>query len=141
MFLTNEGLTFCFFLLSIISIPISLSGKTMFSSYLVKKTFDRINKVSKVRNPFQCKLLHVDKEVYGGGCQEIPSSDECCKYLDGRKDTIYYHQPCVAVQNVTSPTHDKDNPCQSLCFAKNQCGKHFIGDVSNSCDYRGIEKI
>ena len=73
--------------------------------------------------------------IYDAGCHEILSSDECCKYVDGRIDNNYryYLQQCVAVENVVSPSHDVNHLCQPLCFAKNECEYRFVGTISNYC--------
>ena len=86
-------------------------------------------------------LVSAEKQLYPSGCHAIPSSSECCKYLDGRENTPWYNQPCVAVTDVTNPPHDANNPCQPLCFANNQCGSDFVGTISDSCQNMGKKSL
>lgn len=79
------------------------------------------------------------KQEYPGGCYKISTPENCCKYVDGRENTPYHKQTCVAVTNVTQPVHDTNYPCQPLCFAMNECGNNFKGNISNFCEKKGMD--
>ena len=83
----------------------------------------------------------MQKQEYPDGCHKIATPEDCCKYVDGRKNTNYHKQPCVAVTDVTQPTQDINNPCQPLCFAVKECGNQFQGKISNFCENKGMNSF
>ena len=66
-----------------------------------------------------------EKQEFPLGCHMVPPSQKCCEYIDGRRSTDYYLEPCVNVVNVQAPVRDKEFSCQPLCWANNQCGDEF----------------
>ena len=78
-------------------------------------------------------LFIIVKPKAGDGCYLL-SSNECCKYLDGRRNTAYYGNTCVKTIN-------SNFPCEPLCWATKTCGNQFRGTISDYCKSNGKKYI